>query len=352
MSLTRFDLFPNLPTELRLKIWKAACRTVPSGHRGIHYVEVTTGSSIHALGTQWDNNTNNNIISTHKSAYLWDAGLWVASKESREVVSKHVAAKTWFRPVSDFANPDTNDGDGDNAGHGENNQDDQDDQDDQEDFISSPVGIVTVANRERWPMITFPRRDIFCLQFQNVRSLPQIVSDLEINKYYDIYRSYVSGGSFGASPFQVDSVALEFHPDWNLVFPATMTNLLSESSARGLLAGWLKEAAMADARKHQPWIWLIDRTAHWKGKSQLLPHTVYHDCNNKYTDIDWLDEEGIQTSAVGLFIEYLRAVCETPCHNLWAEDPHNAMMSQNFGERFTMESFIRVLVLESNRIID
>ncbi|KAF4994297.1 hypothetical protein FGRMN_5882 [Fusarium graminum] len=349
MSLTNFDLFPNFPTELRLKILKTACRTIPSGHRGIHYVEVTPGSSIHAISSHWDDNRNNSdniIVSTHPSAYLWDAGLWLANKESREVISKHVAAKKWFRPVSDFANLDTSNEDGDNENH------EEDDEGDEEDFVSSPVGIVTVANRERWPMMTFPQRDIFCVQFQNVQSLPPMVLDLKIDKYYDIYRSYVSGGSFGTSPIHVDGVALEFHPDWNVAFPSTMSELLSEYSTRGLLAGWLKEAAMADAFEHQPWIWLIDRTANWKATSQLLPHTAYYDCNDKYTEIDWLDEEGTQTSPVGNFIEMLRVTCETSFHNLWARDPHNGMMLQNCGERFTMESLLRVLVLECNKIVE
>jgi len=39
MTSKMFDVFPQLPTELRLKIWKEACRNIGPNEHGIQYID-------------------------------------------------------------------------------------------------------------------------------------------------------------------------------------------------------------------------------------------------------------------------------------------------------------------------
>ncbi|KAF5581151.1 tetracycline resistance [Fusarium pseudocircinatum] len=112
ISLMVFHLFPNLPTELRLKIWKSACFPYATNQRGIHYIDLAsigddlrswiglpTKAPMEMKALHHDFSTSHSgqrvVGRANRSAYMWDAGLWKACKESREIISTPFQLKLW-----------------------------------------------------------------------------------------------------------------------------------------------------------------------------------------------------------------------------------------------------------------
>ncbi|EWY81170.1 hypothetical protein FOYG_15448 [Fusarium oxysporum NRRL 32931] len=141
-----FCYFKRLPIELRLKIWEAACLPSTDADHGLHYVtldvvEEGKGSvedvddeeylenlvifdanlegydeefevesddtgyvTLRALKRPCEKSSE--ATNPNKSAYLWDAGLWLACKESRSVIAKHLDFEGWLafreQPIEDY----------------------------------------------------------------------------------------------------------------------------------------------------------------------------------------------------------------------------------------------------------
>ncbi|KAK6700065.1 hypothetical protein SNK05_012856 [Fusarium graminearum] len=94
MAFNTFHPFPRLPTELRMQIWEAACRGLRQSFQAVHYVTLDEYTEMSPLKHNWDDSKPRN-----KSIYLWDAGLWTACQESRDVVAKHWGKQP--RPYND-----------------------------------------------------------------------------------------------------------------------------------------------------------------------------------------------------------------------------------------------------------
>ncbi|RSM14561.1 hypothetical protein CEP52_001152 [Fusarium oligoseptatum] len=120
MPLETFHIFPNLPGELREQIWRCALRPDGPTRRGAHFFgivnlrrdEKARSWANHALklrwstfdldiclvGPQWeptsiqDQSINKpepgSWIDNNPSTYLIDSGLWMACKESRNVIDQ------------------------------------------------------------------------------------------------------------------------------------------------------------------------------------------------------------------------------------------------------------------------
>ncbi|GKU04139.1 hypothetical protein FLAG1_04253 [Fusarium langsethiae] len=86
MDHTTFHPFQRLPFELRLQIWEEACLKQRRSFQALHYVTIDSATEVVSLSHNWDDSKPSN-----KSIYLWDAGLWTACQESRNVVAKHWA---------------------------------------------------------------------------------------------------------------------------------------------------------------------------------------------------------------------------------------------------------------------
>ncbi|KAK7403110.1 hypothetical protein QQX98_011135 [Neonectria punicea] len=112
MSSATFHLFSNLPWELRRQIWEAATRPTGRHYTGIHnfsifnneyvanksmtphivlpYKHVEPGKTFVATVIGLGDHST-----TNRSAYLWDAGLWTACWESREVIMSRLSMSQW-----------------------------------------------------------------------------------------------------------------------------------------------------------------------------------------------------------------------------------------------------------------
>lgn len=94
MVTSAFHPFPGLPTELRLQIWQLAfCPFSKADNRrryqgGAHYFSSPPASTRHFQDPLLSTVLNIEHFEDHgacKSAYRWDAGLFRACRESRNV---------------------------------------------------------------------------------------------------------------------------------------------------------------------------------------------------------------------------------------------------------------------------
>ena len=87
-----FDKFPELPTDLRLRIWEAACCHVvtTSTYSGLQYIDVRDHRVVVSTSCSWsESQGQSNSGRKNRSAYLYDSGLWKACKESKDIIAKH-----------------------------------------------------------------------------------------------------------------------------------------------------------------------------------------------------------------------------------------------------------------------
>lgn len=90
-----FHPFSRLLTELRLKIWEAACFPSQQHHKALHYFKLLDVDDYSTKVCQMkyetqDPDSDHCSNSAYPSVYIWDAGLWTACKESREVILRHL----------------------------------------------------------------------------------------------------------------------------------------------------------------------------------------------------------------------------------------------------------------------
>ncbi|KAL7954136.1 hypothetical protein V8C34DRAFT_295109 [Trichoderma compactum] len=113
-----FHKFVNLPTELRLKIWKHVLQPISPSRPRAHFFSVTNyeedGDALKKLRVQCHLGSDCEInhgctyclaapkfgdshswTNNNPSAYLWDYGMWNACHESREVIEEHSQMKYW-----------------------------------------------------------------------------------------------------------------------------------------------------------------------------------------------------------------------------------------------------------------
>ncbi|RGP69255.1 hypothetical protein FLONG3_7891 [Fusarium longipes] len=296
MAPPTFHCFPKLPPELRIKIWKAACFHRTDKDHGIHYVSVDTvvesgededivlfDDNLQGFDDEFymehDQNgyitlralsrTNGQNQDNHpkQSAYLWDAGLWSACKESRNAIIKHMDLDGWLK-LRDESQQDL---DEDMSGW----------------YTQSfPSTLVPHERDKEWRPFTVPRQDIFC-----ITGRPSALQ-------YSLFGLKLLAPLLGTPTFTIVEnwkVAFKFDNSWNHNFPLKLDDLMQEGSKRGLLANWVDEVRLGgydvDAY-YLPSLWIIDDTSPWAALPGLEPETVYHDCGAEYVRCHWGDIRG------------------------------------------------------------
>lgn len=287
MQLSNFHPFMRLPCELRLQIWGLAVR--PSGgKRGVHYLNLarkdavldgTAGkltpfgkterlifkdhiAVISKLGTFGDE--------SHKaigcqSVYLWDAGLWTACTESRNVITEQLKTYKWLEEIRSLEKkyeiyyPCISEND---VRISERHQE--------------MTAMFTVHQEESmdWRLMFHPFYDLFCFTSQDWST------KIHLRRVLDSMPICLGGYS------NVNHVAVEFDSSWKLNWPESIHDLLDECSARGLVARIVQEFAEGN------WtgtLWLIDRHAQkTRSEGGLLGGTLmeFFDTNEEYIETD------------------------------------------------------------------
>ncbi|KAF5971897.1 hypothetical protein FBULB1_8985 [Fusarium bulbicola] len=276
MSPPTFHLFSQLPCELRLQVWESAIRECtkynydfspwicvpgeedlkPESQKkhtyGINYVCLDSRGDYIPLDCSW-----NKPHPANRSAYLWHAGLWMACKESREVMRKRL----FHSPCS--------------KGH-------LDDVDKQVNcglrkwFYGNEEGVDVIWNGwgrkiepcEPWLMAT-SRGDMFCITPDNHRPLTR----------FKLFRQ--------SSEFCIYKYAVEFDPAWVSELAGLdkyqPTHRLSPTLAFAIKVF----CGIATQERSLPSvIHLIDRYSGWKRVSNAEELSVHYDCEHEYIQID------------------------------------------------------------------
>ncbi|WXC52629.1 hypothetical protein QX201_012292 [Fusarium graminearum] len=279
-----FHPFPNLPAELRLRIWKAACLPRTQNDRAIQYVTADV------VQENWDDDDlvifdedveyffESDDEEDHEtgyvtlrglsgkklhnspptnSAHLWDQGLWMACTESRRAIAKHLETHKWL-PITGQRD---------------------------EEYLSSvpwfhtyfPSILVPHRKAKHWRLIVVPRRDIFCISAANLRYLPKSLYGMKLLAPLFGQRKSTIIGDW--------NIALKFDSSWNDNLPVDLYDLKQEKTPRGLLANWMD--MLADEFEFQPTLWIIDDTAGWVAHPDPEPKTVFRDCDAEYVLSYW-----------------------------------------------------------------
>ncbi|UZP45153.1 hypothetical protein NXS19_012965 [Fusarium pseudograminearum] len=248
-----FHGFPKLPPELRWRIWKEACLPRTKNDRAIQYVtadvvqENWDDDDFIVLDEDLDGWYNSDdeehddtgyvklrALSGKKlhdspptnSAHLWDRGLWMACRESRDAIAEYLEINKWLKIASQ--------------------------EDEYPWFIADfPSTLIPHRKAKPWCPIVVPRRDIFCI-----------------------------------APIPFDwNIALKYDSSWNVNFPADIYELKMQNSPRGLLANWI-ESSLHEIHRI-PRLWIIDDTTSWVRHDDMYLDVVYRDCDVEYVEVDW-----------------------------------------------------------------
>ncbi|CEF88227.1 unnamed protein product [Fusarium graminearum] len=184
MAFNTFHPFPRLPTELRMQIWEAACRGLRQSFQAVHYVTLDEYTEMSPLKHNWDDSKPRN-----KSIYLWDAGLWTACQESRDVVAKHWGKQP--RPYNDDDMLDC-------CSLEEYNHYDRIWP--EEDSGRRVLMLHSRVDGEHWRQMVYPKYDLLCI----------VADDWEFltSKWTEV--------SYWGIVLDAHNVAVEFDPSWNL----------------------------------------------------------------------------------------------------------------------------------------
>ncbi|KAF5718256.1 tetracycline resistance [Fusarium mundagurra] len=307
-----FHPFSRLPPELRLKIWKAAWPRSSRFEGGLQYVTVDTVNTedswredyIHpvtsdpnlehhdydyagrgyvtmrALECPWGKtgNSPSPVNPLNKSAYLWDAGLWLACKESREVVSEHSHSKEWLACREEPLRRD------EPVWYGEA-------------FHSA---IVPQNKNEQWCPLVKPYGDMFCIDTSNLESVPEYSLDMMLLAPF-----------FGTKKFTVVgewNIAFKFDPSWNNNFPSSWSDLMRlENSVRSRLA--ISLFYVESAVSAFPYLWLIDDNLCWNARSRRENPSVWRDLEDEYVEIYWdQTRSSLVDGTQGAVIDFLNSL--------------------------------------------
>ncbi|KAF7560125.1 hypothetical protein G7046_g4034 [Stylonectria norvegica] len=304
MASPMFHSFLNLPYELRRQIWESAARPTGPKHAGIHHFSVFINSQIkddttkprRALKYRPDTDDRTYVAvvpdphedsNVDRSAYLWDAGLWTACKESREVIVRHLQVSNslekgklmrmqYYLPSLPAAVRD------------ENWKDHQE----VATFINAPTQNADGIGENRQLMV-YPYQDLFVLDLEGISKAP---------KEAWWWRKVLDHLRF--SPFIWDGgtikhLAFEFDPSWKL--PQKWSGdmsckmLYDELTPRGgfvqaifgILYNFIGCRVWLIDRGTIPGYKEIDRRNMYTEIGEHVRSPVYYDCDGEFVEVDW-----------------------------------------------------------------
>ncbi|KAK7572967.1 hypothetical protein V3481_018152 [Fusarium oxysporum f. sp. vasinfectum] len=323
-----FRYFKRLPIELRLKIWEAACLPSTDADHGLHYVTLdvveegvedvddeeylenlvifdadlegydeefevesddTGYVTLRALKRPCEKSSE--ATNPNKSAYLWDAGLWLACKESRSY-------------SKDF-----------------------------------PSTIVPFKKNEKWLPVVRPTHDIFCIDATKLKSLSRSLFGMKLLAPF-----------LGTRTFTIKerwNIAFKFDHSWNNAFPSRENILKRENSPRGLLAHWVE--ILSEESVPAPNLWIIDDDVRWVARPGQVFETVYRDCEADYVQINWEATRdntiSLLKGAVARFMDSFGLVCDN-------EDMYDLQELGLEPMAFRVKDHIKLLVRRDNEMQD
>ncbi|CZR45663.1 uncharacterized protein FPRO_15161 [Fusarium proliferatum ET1] len=275
---TTFHSFPNLATELRLKIWKAACFPYAATKRGLHYINlesiggneisgelITQMTAMEMKALHPDFQTSSNLQGVvgraNRSAYMWDAGLWKACRESREFISRHFKLNIWgYIQEKDLDLLDLDEclSKACQLYPWKPRYEELEERPGLESSARKPEPFLPTClfsrNQEHAErFMVMPNRDLFCIKSLDRGDLPVTMQAPRLHVPCPNSQEIVLLHSF--------NLVLEFNTSWLDAFPKSWNKLKEEESSRGLFATWA-EGCMR-GRGNAPYIYLLNKAARW-----------------------------------------------------------------------------------------
>ncbi|KAH7017180.1 hypothetical protein EDB80DRAFT_772641 [Ilyonectria destructans] len=307
MAFNTFSCFSELPAEIRLAIWEFAVR--PTGRGGglhqfsILHVQETMDGILRGLTmlptppatdvppymaavSRLRNTHGSYNKASNQSAYLWDAGLWTACTESRQVITKHFNCQQWHAAKKPFPRRFGNES---SSAPMEIKSHDHD---------AIPATMTVKQNNEHWQLMVRPYQDLFCLTPINWGMC------IDWETIFDSLPFSASSNGYG----RVTNIAVEFDASWNFNWPETMDDLLNERTPRGLVARAVQGYIGQNVDMN---IWLIDRCARRSPTTQetTTRRKIFHDCEQEYIETAptevMHDSEAEYTHTAAFFMEEL-----------------------------------------------
>ncbi|KAF5027151.1 hypothetical protein F66182_724 [Fusarium sp. NRRL 66182] len=269
MSSTTFHRFPDLPYELRHLIWKHSLRPT-EGKSGLHYLAMSEPGNLNNmrdipnLRFHLPSISSATSVDTRpRSAFLWDAGLWTACKESRQVIMKHFEMDYWIPERKEISREFQI------WWHTAHK------------FLDDWYGpcpsypfTATVHGDHECKLLVRPLVDVFCLTSSN----------LEIQSVLPLLHNCWSA-------LIITHIAFEFDKSWFINLPAQLWDLLRERSPRGVVANLLKGFYELRNDEVPCRIYLIDRDSRWRaGPLDYGRRLAFYDCDQEFVQVDCEDK--------------------------------------------------------------
>lgn len=280
MAPSTFHAFARLPCELRLHIWQLALRPQHAG--GLHHFcidgEGNKDSMDPSLFVGLDGRpggsssakrdvalhigrlqSNSSVMPGKGSVYYWDAGLWTACRESRDVIARRSESDRQHKTEHYSLLRRERIG------------------------CRRPTFATVRQGGTAWNLMVQPQRDLFCFHVQGwdtgfVLPHPSTLRAFE--------RPVCGSRGLGPEDTQWTSVqhfALEFDSRWNENWPRSPDELMGEASPRGFIARLILRAVLTEVGF---FIWLIDRGAPVpKGLLEDTRGQVFYDMDAEYVEV-------------------------------------------------------------------
>ncbi|PHH79913.1 hypothetical protein CDD80_3500 [Ophiocordyceps camponoti-rufipedis] len=345
MATSSFQLFPLLPCELRLEVWKMAIR--PAG-AGVHRISLrdssssssspsVSGNTLRAVpaGDKQESRRRHIAVAepeaSGSSASLWDAGLWTACSESRQVMMWHFRLQFWqdagrnLLRAGGYWSPAAV-------------------ADEFEDMTAMAIAWNGQADRY---IVVQPHRDLFWLEPQDWKTTVDWRTLFVDLPFSSSLRGYG----------HLSHIAVEFDQSWNVHLPKDLPALLKESSPRGFIARAMAECA---TNRLYSFIWLVDRhlvrdapvqeeameiDTEEEAEETDQPMTFY-DCRDVYVETE---REDLELSRYSTQAEYEKTAVYFLQRLGTIGNGDYALMGNDSGEpdgfEFTVDDYLGVLAL-------
>ncbi|KAF4958510.1 hypothetical protein FSARC_11011 [Fusarium sarcochroum] len=274
MAPSTFHLFSSLPCELRLLIWEQAIR--PSkGKHGLHYFSIsatrdlpdTKNNSVLLLGPYRPLRPFVASVPARtdspnpRSAYLWDAGVWTACKESRAVIMKHFQIDHWTSQRGDIEPCDPHGHPSDLKSYKFHC----------ETYSGYPV-TTTIQENDNWQLVARLFDDMFCFRSNDWKAFTLA------------WRR--CGTGFWLRSLTVKHIALEFDRSWNVdvtEWTSSPDVYSYKTSPRSFIVELIRDVARFDMHFQ---IWLIDLDSQWRAEhAELGQRDTFYDCQQEFVEV-------------------------------------------------------------------
>ncbi|CAH0005032.1 unnamed protein product [Clonostachys byssicola] len=304
--MASFRFFPDLPYELREQIWQQAIRPSAKNYSGIQHFSILHSNmkfestafkpklipSSRGVPTSCDEGITfaaeipgTEGAEANRSAYMWDAGLWTACWESRQIILRHWEIKKWSEKRRNFQAEGF-------YGFWYREEEWRENQDCCI-TINAP-SLITNDGGEEWQLMVRPYDDAFYFDLESLKdalnqpnpgrtwdNLVEIMQDLPF-----------SGLNYCCQP--VRHLIFDFDPNWLNNLPRYNAHVDSGSTQEFIIDLLWLLAGRSEEETHFH-IWLIDRSRRQSsiknGDEVLLAGgageeaRVFYNCDEEFVDL-------------------------------------------------------------------